>query len=476
MRKERIVSDTVYDLVIIGSGPGGYVAAVRAGQLGMKTAIIEHNALGGVCLNVGCIPTKALLHSADLLDEVRESKRFGINVGEVSFELAGAMKHKDSVIKASTDGVAFLMKKNKVTVIEGRGTLVGRGQVRVALNAGGEQMVSAKAIIVSTGARPRPLPGAEFDGQRILSSTDMLSLKEVPGSMLSVGSGAIGLEFASMFRAYGSEATVVEALPRIAPNEDEEVSAELVKAFQRRGIKTLAGAKVEGIDAGGDKVVVSILGSDGKPQQIAVDKVLVAIGIMPNTKDIGLAEAGVEVEQRGFIKVNGFMQTNVDGVYAIGDCAVTSPWLAHKASAEGILAVEHLAGQHVVPIEYTKVPACTYCNPQIASVGLNTARAKERGYDIKVGKFPFSASGKARVLGQSRFGFIKIIADKQYDEVLGVHMIGPQVTEMISEGGLALTHEATGESMLHTIHAHPTLYESIGEAVHALEHGSAIHL
>jgi dihydrolipoamide dehydrogenase len=470
------VSDTTYDLVIIGSGPGGYVAAVRAGQLGMKTAIIESNALGGVCLNIGCIPTKALLHSADLLDEVREGKRFGVNVSDISFDLAGAMKHKDSVIKASTDGVAYLMKKNKVTVIEGRGALAGRGQVRVTLNAGGEQMITAKHIIVATGARPRPLPGAEFDGQRILSSTDMLNLKEVPGTMLSVGSGAIGLEFASMFRAYGSEATIVEALPRIAPNEDEEVSAELVKAFQRRGIKTLAGAKVEGIDAGGEKVVVSVVGSDGKPQQLVVDKVLVAIGIMPNTKDIGLDTVGVEVEQRGFIKVNGYMQTNVDGVYAIGDCTLAAPWLAHKASAEGILAVEHMAGQHVAPIEYGKIAACTYCNPEIASVGLSEARAKERGYDVKVGKFPFSANGKARVLGQNRFGFIKIVADKQYDEILGVHMIGPRVTEMISEGGLALTHEATGESMLHTIHAHPTLYEAIGEAVHALEHGSAIHI
>jgi dihydrolipoamide dehydrogenase len=380
------------------------------------------------------------------------------------------------VIKASTDGVAYLMKKNKITVIEGRGALAGRGQVRVALNAGGEQMVTAKHILVATGARPRPLPGAEFDGQRILSSTDMLNLKEVPGSILTVGSGAIGVEFASMFRAFGSETTVVEALPRIVPNEDEEVSAELVKAFQRRGIKTLAAAKVEGIDAGGERVVVSLIGSDGKPQQIAVDKVLVAIGIMPNTKDIGLDTAGVELEQRGFIKVNGYMQTNVDGVYAIGDCTQAAPWLAHKASAEGILAVEHMAGQHVAPIEYGKIAACTYCNPEIASVGLSEARAKERGYDVKVGKFPFSANGKARVLGQNRFGFIKIVADKQYDEILGVHMIGPRVTEMISEGGLALTHEATGESMLHTIHAHPTLYEAIGEAVHALEHGSAIHI
>jgi dihydrolipoamide dehydrogenase len=471
------VSDTtVYDLVIIGSGPGGYVAAVRAGQLGMKTAIIESGALGGVCLNVGCIPTKALLHAADLLDEVKESKRFGISTGEVSFELAGAMKHKDAVIKASTDGVAFLMKKNKVTVIAGRGSLAGRGQVRVALNAGGEQIISAKNILVATGARPRPIPGINFDGERVLSSTDMLNLKEVPGSLLAIGAGAIGIEFASMFRSFGSEVTVVEALPRIVPNEDEEVSAELVKAFQRRGIKTMAGAKVDGIDVGGEKVLVNVIGGDGKPQQIAVDKVLVAIGIQANTKDIGLAEAGVELDPRGFIKVGGTLQTNVEGVYAIGDCTIMTPWLAHKASAEGILAVEHMAGHNVHPIEYGNIAGCTYCSPEIASVGLSEAKAKERGYKVKTGKFPFSANGKARAIGQNRFGFAKIVADEQYGEILGMHLIGPHVTEMIGEGGLSLSHEATGESLMETIHAHPTLYEAIGEAAHALVNGSAIHI
>lgn len=469
------MSDSVYDVVIIGSGPGGYVAAVRAGQLGMKVAIVEANAMGGVCLNIGCIPTKALLHSADLLDEVREGKRFGINVEGVSFDLAGAMKHKDAVVKASTDGVNFLMKKNKVEVVAGRGTLAGRGQVHVKLNDGGERTLAAKQIIVATGAQPRPFPGAPFDGQRVLSSTDMLRLSEVPGSLICIGAGAIGIEFASMYRAFGSEVTVVEALPRIVPNEDEEVSAELVKAFQRRGIKTMAGAKVEGIDAGGDKVVVTVTGSDGKQQQIGVDRLLVSIGIMPNTKDVGLEAAGVKLNQRGFIETDGHMRA-ADGVYAIGDCVASAPWLAHKASAEGILAVEHIAGLPVHPIDYGKIAACTYCNPEIASVGLTEAKARERGHEVKVGKFPFSANGKARVLGQNRFGFIKIVADKQYDEVLGVHMIGPRVTELISEGGLALTHEATGESMLQTIHAHPTLYEAIGEAAHALVHGAAIHI
>lgn len=469
------MSESAYDVVIIGSGPGGYVAAVRAGQLGLRTAIVESGPLGGVCLNIGCIPTKALLHSADLLDEVKEGKRFGVNVEGVSFDLAGAMKHKDAVVKASTDGVNFLMKKNKIEVVSGWGRLAGRGQVHVKLSDGGERTLAAKQIIVATGARPRPFPNLDFDGQRVLSSTDALRLTEVPKSFLAIGAGAIGIEFASMMRAFGSEVTVVEALPRIVPNEDEEVSAELNKALQRRGIKTMAGAKVEGIDVGGEKVVVTVAGADGKSQQVAVDKLLVAIGIAPNTAEIGLEDAGLKLNQKGFIETDGHMRA-ADGVYAIGDCVAAAPWLAHKASAEGILAVEHIAGIHVTPIDYGKIAACTYCNPQVASVGLTEAKAKEQGYDVKVGKFPFSANGKARVLGQNRFGFIKIVADRQYDEILGLHMIGPAVTEMISEGGLALTHEATGESMLGTIHAHPTLYEAIGEAVHAVVHGAAIHI
>ncbi len=471
-----IVSDSVYDVVIIGSGPGGYVAAIRAGQLGLRTAIVELGALGGVCLNVGCIPTKSLLHAADVLDEIREAKRFGISIGEVGFELAGAMKHKDAVVKASTEGVAFLMKKNKVEVVAGRGVIAGRGAVRVQLTAGGERTLAAKNIIVSTGGRPRPLPGAEFDRQRILSSTDMLGLKEMPGSLLAIGAGAIGVEFASMFRTFGSEVTVLEALPRIVPNEDEDVSAELSKAFQRRGIKAMAGVKIDGIDAGGEKVLVALIDSAGKPKQIAVDTILVSIGILPNTQGIGLEDAGVKLDSRGFIETDGFLRTSADGVYAVGDCTANTPWLAHKASAEGILAVEHIAGQHVVPISYGKIAACTYCSPEIASIGLSEARAKAQGHEVKVGKFSFSANGKARAIGQNRFGFVKIVAEKHYDEVLGVHIIGPNATEMIGEAAVALSHEATGASLLHTIHAHPTLHEVIGEAAHALVHGSALHI
>jgi dihydrolipoamide dehydrogenase len=469
------VSDVSYDVVIIGSGPGGYVAAVRAGQLGLKAAIVERDAMGGVCLNVGCIPTKALLHSADLLEEVKEGKRFGVTVDNVTFDLSKAMKHKQAVVKQSSEGVNFLMKKNNVDVYRGFGSVVNRNQVRVKTAEGEEQRIQTQHIILATGARPRSLPNIAFDEDRILSSTGMLKLESIPKSLLVVGAGAIGVEFASMFNAFGSEVTIIEALPRIVPLEDEEVSAELTKAFERRKIKILAGARLEGVDRHDDHIVARVTDSGGTEQQIQAERMLLGIGVSPNTEGLGLEEAGVKTERRGFIEVDELMRTSVEGIYAIGDC-VPTPWLAHVASAEGILAVEHLAGQHVQPINYGRIPACTYCSPQVASIGLTEAKAKERGYDVKVGKFPFSANGKARILGQNRIGFIKIIAEKQYGEILGIHMIGPAVTEMISEGGIALTHEATGESMLHTIHAHPTLYEAVGEAVHAVVHGAAIHI
>jgi dihydrolipoamide dehydrogenase len=469
------MSDTTYDVVIIGSGPGGYVAAVRAGQLGMKAAIVESGPLGGTCLNIGCIPTKALLHSADLIEEFKESKRFGVTASEVNFDLAGAMKHKQTVVKQSSDGVAFLMKKNNIDVYEGWGSVAGKGNVHVKLNAGGEQTLQTRNIIVATGAKPRSIPGIEFDEDRILSSTGMLEVTSVPKSLLVVGAGAIGVEFASMFRSFGSEVTIVEALPRLVPLEDEEVSAELAKAFQRRRIKAQTGAKLNGVEKGEDGVTAMITDSNGKEQQIQAERMLMGIGVAPRTKGIGLEEAGVQIDQRGFIQVDEYMRTTVEGIYAIGDCAPT-PWLAHVASAEGILAVEHMMGHTVHPINYSQIPACTYCTPQIASIGLSEAKAQEKGYEVKVGKFPFSANGKARILGQARTGFIKIVANVQYDEILGIHMIGAGVTEMISEGGIALSHEATGTSMMHTIHAHPTMYEAIGEAAHALVHGAAIHV
>jgi dihydrolipoyl dehydrogenase len=470
------VSDTRYDVIVIGAGPGGYVAAIRAAQLGLKTAVIERQYMGGVCLNVGCIPTKALLHTADLLEEVREGKRFGVVAQQVSLDWGAALKNKDQAVKQMTGGVTFLMKKNKIDVYNGSGRVIERGSVQVTDSEDKQTTLATRNVIVATGARPRDLPqiGASFDEDRILSSTGALSLQEVPKSLLIVGAGAIGVEFASMYRSFGSEITLVEMLPRIVPNEDEEISAELTKTLTKRGIKVLAGAKLGGVDRSESQVVAAVTDAAGKEQQIAAERMLLGIGVAPNTKGIGLEELGVALEQRGFIQVNSMMQTNVEGIYAIGDC-VPTPWLAHVASAEGIVAVEHIAGHHPPAIDYDKIPACTYCNPEIASIGLTEARARERGYEVKIGKFPFSANGKATILGQ-RIGFVKIVADAKYDEVLGMHLIGPRVTELIAEGGVALSHEATAESLMRTIHAHPTLYEALGEAEHAAAEGAAIHI
>jgi len=470
------VSDTRYDVIVIGAGPGGYVAAIRAAQLGLKAAVIERQYMGGVCLNVGCIPTKALLHTADLLEEAREGKRFGVVAQEVSLDWGAAQKNKDQVVKQMTGGVGFLMKKHKIDVYNGSGQIVARGSVQVTDSAGKQTTLATTNVIVATGARARDLPqlGATFDEDRILSSTGALSLPEVPKSLLIVGAGAIGVEFASMYRAFGSAVTLVEALPRVVPNEDEEISAELTKALTKRGIKVLTGAKLGGVDHSESQVVASVTDAGGKEQSIAAERMLLGIGVAPNTKEIGLEELGVALEQRGFIQVNGMMQTNVEGIYAIGDC-VPTPWLAHVASAEGIVAAEHIAGHHPPAIDYEKIPACTYCSPEVASIGLTEAKARERGYDVKIGKFPFSANGKASILGQ-RIGFVKIVADAKYDEVLGMHLIGPRVTELIAEGGVALSHEATAESLMRTIHAHPTLYEALGEAEHAAAEGEAIHI
>ncbi len=465
----------VYDVVILGSGPGGYVAAIRAGQLGLHAAVIEAGAPGGTCLNIGCIPTKALLHSADLLDEVKESKRFGVHAGDVTFDLAGAMKHKDTVVRQSSEGVVSLLKKNRVDFIAGRGRVAARNQVHVALSDGGEQTLQAKNIIVATGAQPRALPGMAFDEQRILSSTGMLSIDAVPASLLVVGAGAIGVEFASMFRSFGAQVTIVEALPRLVPQEDEAISAELEKAFKRRRIKVLTGAKLGGVEQRESGIVASITDSDGNEQRVEAERMLLGIGVAPRTRDMGLEAAGVTLDHRGYIKVDGLMRTGVEGIYAIGD-VVPTPWLAHIASAEGILAVEHIAGHEVRALNYDHTPACTYCSPQIASAGLTEAQARERGHDVKTATFPFMANGKARVLGQARSGFVKLVASTRYDEILGAHLIGPQVTEIISEAGIALSHEATGRSLLETIHAHPTLYETLLEAAHALVHGAAIHI
>lgn len=471
------MSDVVYDIVVIGAGPGGYVSAIRASQLGMKVAIVERQYMGGVCLNIGCIPTKAMLHSADLIEEFHDSKRFGVIAEKVSVDWAAVQRNREAVVKQMTGGVGFLMKKNKVDVHMGAAQLLGRGQVKVSGEGGQETLLKAKNIIVATGARPRELPqiGASFDGERILSSKEALALPEIPKSLIIVGASAIGCEFASMYRTFGSAVILIEALPRIVPVEDEEVSAELARAFNKRGIKVLAGAKMTAMQQADGGVKVSLTDAEGKQQELSAERALMGIGIVANSKGFGLEETGVAIDQRGFITVDAQMRTNVEGVYAIGDCASTGPWLAHKASAEGILAAEVIAGHHPAAIEYGKIPGCTYCSPEIASVGLTEAKAREQGYDVKVGKFAFTANGKATIIGQ-RNGFVKIIAEKQYDEVLGMHIVGPHATELIAEGGVALSHEATAESLMRTIHAHPTLYEALGEAAHAAAEGAPIHM
>lgn len=462
------MADTQYDLGVIGSGPGGYVAAIRAAQLGLKAAVVELGELGGVCLNVGCIPSKAFLHTADVLNEAREGKRIGVVADNVRLDFSATVSFKERVVKQMTGGVGGLLKKNKVDVIRGFGRLTGPNTISVQSD-GGEQTLNAKNIIIATGSTPKSLPFAQIDENIIMSSTGMLALKEVPKRLLIIGGGVIGVEMATAFHGFGSEVTILEALPRIIRLADEEISAELTRAFQRKGIKVLTNVKVGSVDASSGGVKVMYTDAEGKEQQAEGDKLLVAVARAPLTKNIGLEEVGVAVDERGYVQVNELMQTNVPSIYSIGDC-VGKTGLAHVASAEGILAAEHMAGHHVTPINYDKVPSPMWCSPQVAYVGLTEAQARERGYDIKVGKFPFSASGHATIRTE-RTGFVKIVADKKYDEILGIHIIGPEATELLGEAGIALSHEATGESLVHTIHAHPTLYEALGEAGHGLFEG-----
>ncbi len=462
-----------YDLAIIGSGPGGYVAAIRAAQLGMSVLIVEKDTrLGGVCTLRGCIPTKALLHTADLLEEARHGSDVGVSAREVRLDLPGAMKHKEKVVRQSSNGIAYLMKKNRVDVANGFGRIAAVGAVTVAAADGSETSYGAKNILVATGSEPRSLPGVEIDHKTILSSDSILELPEVPKSLVVIGSGAVGVEFASMFARFGSKTTVLEILPRIVPIEDEEISRELAASFKRQGIAVYVDARVERItrtDAGAEVLART---SGGKTETFRTEKVLLAVGRRPLSDRIGLETVGVATE-KGYIVVDGTMRTNVPGVFAIGD-VVPTPWLAHVASAEGVVAVEHMAGREARPLNYDQVPGCTYCAPEVASIGLTEARARERGYNVVVGKFPFTAIGKARVLNDTT-GFVKIVGEKKYDEVLGVHIVGPRATELIAEAGAALRMEATSEELVRTIHAHPTLSEAVHEAAEAVQ-GHAIHI
>ena len=460
-----------FDVLVIGSGPGGYVAAIRASQLGKKVAIVERAELGGICLNWGCIPTKALLRSAEVYDLIKHSTDYGFGVENSSIDFPKIIKRSRDVAGRMSKGVTFLMKKNKIEVIPGTAKLSGKNSVDVALNDGKSRKITAENILIATGARARQIPGMEIDGKRVLSYREAMVVKEQPSSIVVVGAGAIGVEFAYFFRTLGSEVTIVEMLPSLLPIEDEEVSKELEKAFKKQGIKVHTATKVEKMEKGKKDVKLSI-SKDGKSETLTAEYVLMAIGVQGNIEGLGLEDAGVGME-KGWIKVNENYQTNIPNVYAIGDI-IGPPWLAHVASKEGILAVEHMAGHRIVPLDYNTIPGCTYCHPQVASVGYTEKKALEAGYKIKVGKFPMRASGKAVALGDPE-GFIKIIYDEKYGELLGCHIIGPEATELITEVTLAKSVEATYMEVLHTVHPHPTLSEIVMEATHVAL-GEAIHI
>ncbi|HEY3341229.1 MAG TPA: dihydrolipoyl dehydrogenase [Anaerolineae bacterium] len=459
-------TDSTFDVAVLGSGPGGYIAAIRAAQLGLKTAIIERDQLGGICLNWGCIPTKSLLRNAEVMELLHQGKEYGFTFENLQVDYASAQKRSRDVSGRLVKGVEFLMKKNNIQVFKGEGELTSSTTIRVE-QRNEERIITAKHIILATGARPRSLPGLEPDGQRVFTYRQILEAKTAPKSMIVIGAGPIGMEFAYVFHSYGAEVTVVEALPRITPLEDEEISAEMSKAFTRAGIKTLPGAKVEGAKVTPEGVELSVNG-----QTLRADWVLVSIGILPNTANIGLEKAGVEVNQRGFVTTDDMMKTSIPTIYAIGDMTGKLA-LAHVASAQGIVAAESIAAAlgkyngRIPKLDYDAIPRCTYTHPQIASMGITEAQAKEKGYHVKVSKFPFRAVGKAIALG-SYDGFVKIVADEKYGEILGVHMIGPDVTELLPEFVLAKSAELTPDQIADAVHAHPTLSEALMEAAHGV--------
>jgi dihydrolipoamide dehydrogenase len=466
-----------FDVVVIGSGTGGYVAAIRAAQLGLSTAVVERApVLGGTCLNWGCIPTKALLEHAHALKVAQDWKEWGLkDAGQAGIDMGQVHARKDKIVKGLTGGIELLFKKNKIEWIKGSGRLAGKGSVEVT--GGANQTLSARReIIVATGSQPRSVPGIEIDRKRVITSDEAIGLKEIPKSIVILGSGAVGVEFASIFRRFGSEVTIVELLPRLVPIEDEAVSAELEKSFKKQGMKVLTGTKVTSARPGAAAVEIDAQTPDGKAAKLSAEYLLVATGRGPVTSGLGAEEAGLRME-RGYIHVDPEFRTNVKGISAIGDVITFDkpghPQLAHLSSAEGIALAERIAGRDFRPLNYDQVPGCTYCDPEIGSVGLTEKEAQARGYDVRVGTFKFGILARARIAGETE-GFVKIVAEKKYDEVLGVHMIGPRATELVAEATLALRLECTVEELVRTIHAHPTMSEAVGEAAHAL-HGGAIH-
>ena len=461
-----------YDIIVVGSGPGGYVTAIRASQLGLKTAIVEREELGGICLNWGCIPTKALLKSANVFEYLSHASDYGITVKDAKADFNGMVKRSRDVADGMSNGIKFLMKKNKIDVLTGNGVIKANKTVAVTDESGkSTDYIASKGVIIATGARSRALPNLPQDGEKVIGYRQAMTLKSQPKKMVVVGSGAIGVEFAYFYNAIGTEVTVVEYLPNIVPVEDTDVSKQLEKSFKKSGITVMTGSSVESVDTSGKQCVVTVKTSKGE-EKIECDVVLSAVGIQANIENIGLEDVGIVVD-KGRILVDDFYQTNMPGYYAIGD-VVPGPALAHVASAEGIVCVEKIAGHHPEAIDYGNVPGCTYCSPEIASVGMTEKAAKEAGIELKIGKFPFSASGKASAAG-AKDGFVKLLFDAKYGELLGAHMIGANVTEMIAEIVAIRKLETTGEELIKTIHPHPTMSEAVMEAA-AAAYGEVIHL
>jgi dihydrolipoamide dehydrogenase len=472
------LADTIYDVAILGGGPAGYTAAIRAGQYGLKVALIEKSEkLGGTCLHVGCIPTKSLLFNAEIYDYVKHAKEYGIDgLGEGKLNWQAVLDRKNQIITKHVKGLDFLMRKNKVTVVSGFGKLTGPakdGVLTIAVDSGkGASNVQAKNVILATGSDAKLLPGLTVD-DTILTNIEILSLKQIPKSLAIIGAGAVGVEFGSIFRSFGSEISIIEFLPRVVPNEDEDVSKELSRVFRKRGIDINVGAKVEKVEKTKAGAKVIFAASDGKRVEKEAEKVLVAVGRAPRTENIGLEKTKIKPE-RGFIKVNEWMQTEEPGIFAIGDIVAGFPQLAHTGSMAGMVVAAKIAGKYARPMRRDRVPACTYTEPQIGSVGLTEAQAKEKGYAVKVGKFPFSANSKASIVNAHE-GFVKVVADAKYGEILGVHIIGPQATELIAEAVTAMELEATVDEMMFTIHAHPTLAEAMLDGFGSVE-GMAINV